>query len=64
MFRTQKSHQYIYSTKSHAVAGCFSRPPVSGNGAVGNPSDVTLFNLSQISLLPVNEMDMMARIPC
>ena len=31
-----------------------------GNGAVGNPSDVTLFNLSQISFLPVNELDMVA----
>ena len=100
VFRTQKSHQYIYGhqftmitdhrplitifcdkcgippvaaarlqcwalllsanhyniifkpTKSHGNADCFS---VSGNGAVGNPRDVTLFNLSQISLLPVDE---------
>ena len=38
----------------------FSRLPVSGNGAVGNLSDVTLFNLSQISFFPVNESDMVA----
>jgi len=47
-------------TKSHANADCFSRLPISGNGAVGNPTDVTLFNLSQISFLPVNEADMVA----
>ena len=36
-------------TKSHANAECFSRLPISGKGVVGNPSDVTLLNLSQIS---------------
>ena len=55
-------HYYIIikPTKSHANADCFSRLPISGNGAVGNPTDVTLFNLSQISFLPVNEADMVA----
>ena len=47
-------------TKSHANADCFSRLPILGKGTVGNPSDVTLFNLSQISFLPVNEADMLS----
>ena len=46
--------------ESHAHADCFSHLPISGKGAVGNPSDVTSFNLSQISFLPVNEADMLS----
>ena len=29
-------------------------------GSIGNPTDVTLFNLSQISFLPVNEADILS----
>ena len=39
-------------TKSHANADGLSRLPVPDNAAVGNPQDVTLFNVSQIVFSP------------
>ena len=44
------------STKSHANADGLSRLPVPDNSAIGNPQDVTLFNVSQIVSLPVTEV--------
>jgi len=43
-------------TKSHANADCLSRIPFTYNSAVGNPHDVTLFNVYQIASLPVTEV--------
>jgi len=45
-------------TKSHANADCLSHLPVTDNSAVGNPHDVTLFNVYQIVSLPVTEVHM------
>ena len=47
-------------TKSHANADGLSRLPVPDNAAVGNPQDVTLFNVSQIISLPVTEVHIQA----
>ena len=44
------------STKSHTNADGLSRLPVPENSAVGNPQDMTLFNVSQIVSLPVTEV--------
>ena len=44
------------STKSHVNAAGLSCLPVPENSAVGNPQDVTLFNVSQIVSLPVTEV--------
>ena len=43
-------------TTSHANADGLSRLPVTDTAAVGNPKDVTLFNVSQIASLPVTEV--------
>ena len=47
-------------TKSHANADGLSHLPVPDNAAVGNPQDVTLFNVSQIVSLPVTEVHIQA----